>query len=237
MRSNINLHVHTKHSDGLRAMADVIDELKRTGVMYFSITDHDIVKGNAEAAELALQYGMKYCNGIELSCFLDGEGGFCHEDICHILGLDIDTEMMHSEQTRIRNERKQGLRKRSIPNVAEGIEAIHRSGGKAIWAHPFEIIRAMMFGTETIYFKEELSEDKVAEITKSMKGHNIDGLEVYYQEYDNHKITFLERLADEHGLCRSCGTDYHGRPHDRTCFEKEGITPDVTIVEHLRQFQ
>jgi len=47
MKSNINLHIHTVHSDGDKTVAEVIDGLKAAGIKYFAITDHDTVEGNA----------------------------------------------------------------------------------------------------------------------------------------------------------------------------------------------
>jgi len=237
MRSDINLHIHTTYSDGRKTVAEVVDELKKAGVNYFSITDHDEVKGNGDAAELAKRYGLKHCNGIELSCCFDGEAGFDYTDTCHILGFDIDTERMLIEQMKIKEERKQMRRLRSIPKIMEGIDIIHQCGGVAIWAHPFEIIRTKEFNAKKNYEKEELMEKKVIEISESMKAYGIDGYEVYYQNYDVSRIEFLEKLADESGLCRSCGTDYHGPPSDKIYFEKEGASPNVSVVTRLRSFQ
>lgn len=237
MRSDINLHIHTTYSDGRKTVAEVVDELKKAGVKFFSITDHDVVLGNLEAAELSMRHGLRHCNGIELSCCFDGEAGFDHTDSCHILGFDIDTERMQIEQKRIKEERKLGLRQRSIPKIIEGIDIIHRCGGVAIWAHPFEIIRTKDQNAKKYYEKEELSEEKVVEISKSMKTYGADGFEVYYQNYDVSRIEFLEKTADRFGVCRSCGTDYHGRLFDKIYFEKEGTVPNVSVVTRLRSFQ
>ena len=55
MKTNINLHIHTEYSDGGKTVAEIVTGLKAAGVEYFSITDHDQIHGNIEAAELAKQ--------------------------------------------------------------------------------------------------------------------------------------------------------------------------------------
>lgn len=98
MRFSANLHIHTTYSDGGKAVAEVIDALKETDVKYFSITDHDQVRGNIEAAKLAKQYGLSHCNGVELSCcFSGGEIGLDATYVCHIVGLDFNLNKMQSE--------------------------------------------------------------------------------------------------------------------------------------------
>jgi len=99
MKSRINLHIHTNHSDGGKKVSEVVSELKDAGIEYFAITDHDNVNGNFEAAKYAEEYKMKHFNGIELSCkFLHGEIGFDDSCGCHILGLGIKAEEMQRKQ-------------------------------------------------------------------------------------------------------------------------------------------
>jgi len=98
MKSNINLHIHTTYSDGGKTVAEIVDGLKMAGVKYFSITDHDDIRGNAEAVTLAKKHGMECCNGVELSCcFSDGEIGLDSSYVCHIVGLDFDLQKMQTE--------------------------------------------------------------------------------------------------------------------------------------------
>ena len=52
----INLHIHTTYSDGGNTPAEIVAMLKDAGVTTFSITDHDTVEGNVEAAALAKEY-------------------------------------------------------------------------------------------------------------------------------------------------------------------------------------
>jgi len=230
MKASINLHIHTIHSDGKKTVAEIIDGLKVAGVEFFSITDHDEVCGNIEAAELARKHGLNYCNGIELSCCFDGEAGFDNTDPCHILGFGIDIDKMQIERKRIKKERDDRLRNRSIPKVAEGIDIIAKCGGVAVWAHPFEIIRTI---APRSYRKEDVPRHTVAEIAKYMSAYGLNGIEAYYQSYTKSQIEFLEILADEYNFLRSCGTDYHGRNNDQLCFHVKEVEPIVTIASRL----
>ena len=109
MKSNINFHIHTEYSDGGKTVAEIVAGLKAAGVENFSITDHDQVRGNIEAAELAKRYGMTHINGVELSCCFDGEVGFDESYVFHIVGLGIDIEKMQDELSRISFEKESKL--------------------------------------------------------------------------------------------------------------------------------
>ena len=102
MKSNINLHIHTTFSDGKKTVSQIVDELKNADVKYFSITDHDEVIGNIEAAKLAYEYKMRYINGIELSSCFNGEIGYDATYVCHIIGLGFDYRKMLQEIEKIK---------------------------------------------------------------------------------------------------------------------------------------
>ena len=108
-KSKVNLHIHTTHSDGGKTVAEVVEGLRQAGVQYFSITDHDSVDGNVEAAKLAKKYGMKYCNGVELSCCFDGEAGLDESYVFHIVGLNFDLLKMKTELQKILMNKEQRL--------------------------------------------------------------------------------------------------------------------------------
>ncbi len=90
MKSNINLHIHSNYSDGELSVKEIVDNLKNNGVKYFSITDHDDVQANEEAALLAKENGLKYITGIELTCNFCGELDLDESYTLHIIGLGIN---------------------------------------------------------------------------------------------------------------------------------------------------
>ena len=263
--SNINLHIHTTHSDGGNTPAEIVVMLKEAGVTVFSITDHDNIDGNIEAAALAKEYGLTHINGIELSCyFADGELGLDESWVIHILGYDFDLDLMRDKLSELENRKHEQLlalfnllvadgynieleniaqdgkipertaiakelirngyaaennecfskilnadRYRPFakykPSIKEGIEIIHACNGLAVWAHPFNITRGG---------KNELTEDQVVELRDKMREYEIDGIEVYYQQYTYKQINILNYYSS--WLYTTVGTDYHNSPVDLT---------------------
>ena len=89
------------------------------------------------------------------------------------------------------------------PPYKEVIDIIHKAGGKAFLAHPFEYRFS-----DTIKFIDDLRKEA-----------ELDGIECYHpsSEKDNRKDILVE-YARKNGLFISGGSDYHGR-----------IKPDIEI--------
>jgi 3',5'-nucleoside bisphosphate phosphatase len=63
-----DLHIHSKNgSDGRWSLEEIFREASLRGIDLISITDHDSVSAQHEAALLAHGYKMKYITGIELN--------------------------------------------------------------------------------------------------------------------------------------------------------------------------
>jgi predicted metal-dependent phosphoesterase TrpH len=63
----IDLHVHSKSSDGALTVNEVIEEAKRRRIEFMSITDHDSIDCQEVAVDLAGQAGIRYVSGVELN--------------------------------------------------------------------------------------------------------------------------------------------------------------------------
>jgi predicted metal-dependent phosphoesterase TrpH len=63
----IDLHIHSKSSDGKLNVADLIKEAKARKISFISITDHDSVRSQEEAIEHAQKAGIRYITGVELN--------------------------------------------------------------------------------------------------------------------------------------------------------------------------
>lgn len=153
MASPINLHIHTTHSDGGNAVAEIVIMLKDAG----------------------------------------GELGLDESWIIHILGYGFDLDLMREKLAELKS-------KECKPAIKEGIKIIHDCGGLAILAHPY-----------TIYLggKRELSQEQVGRLLHEISAYGIDGMEVYYQQYTQEQIDWLNKWADYYGFYRAVGTDYH----------------------------
>lgn len=79
----IDLHTHSMASDGQHRPGEVAAQAAAAGVGVWSLTDHDTVAGQEEAAGAAARLGMRFVPGIELSAFLD------RREI-HLLGHFVD---------------------------------------------------------------------------------------------------------------------------------------------------
>lgn len=77
-----DLHCHSHYSDGTSYPDEIAKAVKEKGVELWSLTDHDTLKGAADAASCAKEYNIKYINGVEIST--NGH------DFLHILGYNID---------------------------------------------------------------------------------------------------------------------------------------------------
>ena len=120
MKSIINFHIHSTYSDGSKTVPEIVEEIKTHGIKWFSITDHDQVIGNVEATKLAMEYGLNYITGIELSCCFDGEAGLDETCVCHIVGLGIDIAKMQIEILKIEEEKDRILHELFCELVKDG---------------------------------------------------------------------------------------------------------------------
>jgi predicted metal-dependent phosphoesterase TrpH len=83
---SVDLHTHTRHSDGLDTPAELVAKCARHGVRRLAITDHDTLGGLPEACTAGETLGVEVFTGIELSV---QHGDF--QDI-HLLGYFFDPQ-------------------------------------------------------------------------------------------------------------------------------------------------
>lgn len=81
----IDLHSHSRASDGQYTAAELAERVEKAGVAVWSLSDHDTVAGLAAAAAAAARLGVRLVPGIELSAFLDARE-------IHLLGHFVDPE-------------------------------------------------------------------------------------------------------------------------------------------------
>ncbi len=79
----IDLHTHSRVSDGTQAPAEVIASAVAAGLDVVALTDHDTTAGWDEAAAAASAHGIRFVPGIEISCESN------HQSL-HLLGYFID---------------------------------------------------------------------------------------------------------------------------------------------------
>lgn len=107
----IDLHTHSRASDGSESPREVIAQAAKAGLSTIALTDHDTVSGWAEATEAATDFGVALIPGIELSTqILDDSTGFEPHSV-HLLGYLIDPEHpeLVEEMAKIRSHRDNRL--------------------------------------------------------------------------------------------------------------------------------
>lgn len=85
MDTRADLHLHTTASDGRWPPDQLVDEVRRAGIGFFAVTDHDSLGSVTETAGLVRHSGLRFLPGVELSSRLDGQG-------YHLLAYGFDVE-------------------------------------------------------------------------------------------------------------------------------------------------
>lgn len=80
--AKFDLHLHSSYSDGSDNIQELLNNILKSGIQIFALTDHDTVSGCEEMAFI-VPTSIKYIQGVELTCHSDGLS-------CHILGYNCD---------------------------------------------------------------------------------------------------------------------------------------------------
>lgn len=84
MSSKVDLHIHTRHSDGLFTPSEIVRMAGNQGFKAIAIADHDSVSGIDEAIATGNLHGVELIPAVELSVEIKG-----HHDV-HLLGFFIN---------------------------------------------------------------------------------------------------------------------------------------------------
>lgn len=80
----IDLHMHSHYSDdGECSPKNLVNQCRMNNILAMSVTDHNCVRGCAQAQEIAAQNGILFLSGIEIDCSFQGVN-------LHMLGYGID---------------------------------------------------------------------------------------------------------------------------------------------------
>lgn len=97
-----DLHLHSTHSDGLLAPADVMERAADAGLAIVSLTDHDSIDGLPSARRAAAARGLELIPGVEIST-RDPRGVERH---LLAYGIDPDHEPLRDELARNASSRE-----------------------------------------------------------------------------------------------------------------------------------
>ncbi len=89
----IDLHTHSTASDGTLDPEELIYLAKKEGLKALALTDHDTIQSLPKAYFIALEEGLEFLCGVEISVKFDGPGHF------HLLGYFLTPELKNLEGT------------------------------------------------------------------------------------------------------------------------------------------
>lgn len=105
MEQGVDLHMHSNVSiDGELAPEELVRRCAAAGLSTVALTDHNSVRGVAQAKLASRLHGVQLISGIELDCSLGGQG-------LHLLGYGVDetrTVFADLEENILRQERHAG---------------------------------------------------------------------------------------------------------------------------------
>ncbi len=99
--------------------------------------------------------------------------------------------------------------------AADAVELVRQSGGFSVLAHPLTMGR----------YEKQLPE---------LIDAGLAGIEAYYGPYGSQERSMLARLADEHGLIATGGSDYHGPDH-REGRDLGNVAVPESVLDRFRQ--
>lgn len=186
----VNLHIHTKHSDGYGDETQIVNSAKEQGYNLIAITDHNTVEAHKNLQDEIL------LTGVEFDCWFEYV-------FIHLLayGIDINHSTIQPFLAKNKKDTESVIpRLISKRNVKKLIEAIHQAGGVAVLAHP------------ACYWALSLEK-----LIKDLMKIGLDGVEVFYP-YPHlrsvvkfHSAEKVLKIANKYPqLIKTGGTDFHG---------------------------
>lgn len=186
----VNLHIHSKFSDGKAEFKNILDIAKQKGYKKIAITDHNTVAGHKLFKDDIL------ITGVEFDCWYCGV-------FIHLLAYNIDVNDVELNKFMAKNKAEtEGdfIRLFAKRDVKKLINTIHNAGGIAVLAHP------------ACYWAINLDN-----FVKKLIDIGLDGIEVFYP-YPRfrsivkfHSPKTVEKIANKYtNLIKTGGNDFHG---------------------------
>jgi predicted metal-dependent phosphoesterase TrpH len=185
----VDLHIHTKFSDGTLSVSEILDIAGQKNLAAISITDHDCIKAYPDAVKRGAELGVDVIPGVELSSEVQGI------DI-HILGycIDFDNAVFNAKLAELKEARFSRAQKMVKNLNRAGIdlrfETVLKVAGEAAIGRPH--IAAALLKEELVYsykeaFDKYIGYDSPAYVEKL----NLSPKEVFDLIIDAHGIPVL----------------------------------------------
>lgn len=135
MKEQIDLHLHTNHSDGTTSAAELLEIVRAKKLSAFSVTDHDTLAGYWAVRSLIGEADPELIPGLELSVMAD-------EGDLHLLAylFDPDNEPLRAALDRFRERRNHRARlivqRLNEMNIDISFEEVQDVAGEAVIGRP-----------------------------------------------------------------------------------------------------
>jgi predicted metal-dependent phosphoesterase TrpH len=135
MKKQIDLHLHTNHSDGTVSAAELLEIVRAKKLSAFSVTDHDTLAGYWAIRSLISDNDPELIPGLELSVTVDGGD-------LHLLAylFDPDNEPLKAALDRFRERRNHRARlivqKLNEMNIDISFEQVQNVASEAVIGRP-----------------------------------------------------------------------------------------------------
>ena len=118
--SPIDLHAHSRRSDGVLEPAELVHAAAACGVATFALTDHDTLAGYRElVAAGSIPPSVELIAGVEINAIVREEIGLWEGEL-HVLGLGMDPENEGFEATLVAQRGRRAERfERTVRRLAE----------------------------------------------------------------------------------------------------------------------
>src|SRR3990170_1103577 len=142
----IDLHIHSKSSDGALTVEEIVKEAKLRNIGLMSITDHDSIGCQEITMDLAGKAGIRYVSGVELNVTFSHpryhEGKSVSLDF---LGYQFDAK---SKELKEKLQQMAEYREERAAKILNNLTAeFEKEGIKKLTKNDFEKIQASVDGT------------------------------------------------------------------------------------------
>lgn len=206
MERYVDLHLHTKYSDGTLSETEILEVVRSKNLTAFSITDHDTLKGFRAVQRVMQPNDPELVAGLELSVTV--EAG----DV-HLLAylFDPDDERLNAALEEFQERRNQRARlivqKLNDMNISISYEAVLSSAGEAAVGRPHiadTLVRAHAVSSYDEAFEKYLRNDGPAYVPKEnftpeeaiSAVHQAQGIVVLAHPVLDNAIRHIELLVD-----------------------------------------
>ena len=115
----IDLHFHSTYSDGKSSVPELAELIKKSGLKYCALTDHDTIAGTSELKKYLQESNIIVIPGVELTALYG-------ENEIHILAYNFNVETVN----KILKERNELVKKQKVKEIQKAISLFKKEGLK-----------------------------------------------------------------------------------------------------------